>query len=70
MQAKFGQAYNFVPQSYLLPQETSILITDYEKIKHNSKKFLIIKPTSSSQGKGIYVTNDLEEVIFKNKIEK
>lgn len=66
MQAKFGQAYNFIPKSYLLPQETALLINDYERIRHTSKKLYIIKPANSSQGKGIYVTSDIDEVyLFK-----
>lgn len=61
MLLKHGKAYNFVPKSYILPQEMSLLISDHEK-NRSTRKFYIVKPPSGSQGKGIYITNDVDDV--------
>lgn len=61
MVLKHGKTYDFVPKTYLLPQEISLLMRDAEKKKHG-KKYYICKPNASSQGKGIYVTDDIEKV--------
>ena len=62
MQAKFGKAYNFIPKSYVLPSEISLFMHAHELRSNKDKKWYIIKPTSSSQGRGIFITNDLDEV--------
>ena len=69
MALKFGKSYNFVPKTYLLPQELALLMRDGEK-KRYQKKYYICKPNASSQGKGIYVTDDIEMVSSLQKNEK
>lgn len=58
---KFGKEFRFVPKSYILPQELSLLLSDQDKKKYR-KKYYIVKPNASSQGRGIYVTDNLDKV--------
>ena len=54
MQVNFGiKNFYFVPKTFILPQDSSILKEDGEK----NNKMYIIKPAGSSQGKGIWVTD-------------
>jgi tubulin polyglutamylase TTLL5 len=64
MQLKHSKAYNFVPKTYLLPSELTLLMKDSEN-KRNGKKFYICKPNASSQGKGIYVTDNIQAILNK-----
>lgn len=52
---------SFIPQSFLLPNEYKYLEDAMEK---DSNFIWIIKPVASSQGRGIYVTNKIQEVII------
>lgn len=61
MQAKYGKAYHFMPKSHVLPLEISLFLHAHEQRKAE-KKWYIIKPTASSQGRGISITNDIDEV--------
>ena len=59
MQEKFGRAeFDIIPETYILPDEFADFYSHFHKLK--SKEQLnqwIIKPTNSSQGKGIYIVN-------------
>jgi tubulin polyglutamylase TTLL5 len=59
LQTTHKQSFNFVPLSFLLPNEYSFLA---EAIK-DKDMLLIVKPVASSQGRGIFVTNNIQEVI-------
>lgn len=67
MALKHGKAFDFIPKTYLLPQEISLLMRDMEKRK-GGKRYYICKPNASSQGKGIYITDDVEHVRFNSFI--
>ena len=51
--------FNFIPKTFLLPNEFAYLEAEMEKDK---EKLWIAKPAASSQGKGIIVTNKLAEI--------
>ena len=52
MQVLHGQRhFAFVPKTYILPNESSLLAEDLQREKH---RMWIAKPAASSQGKGIY----------------
>ncbi|CDW91499.1 tubulin-tyrosine ligase family protein [Stylonychia lemnae] len=51
--------FNFIPKTFLLPNEFVYLEAEMEKDK---EKLWIAKPAASSQGKGIIVTNKLAEI--------
>lgn len=51
--------FNFIPKSYILPKEFSILIKDSERFR---SKIYICKPSQMSRGRGIFLTRDFDEV--------
>lgn len=62
MRKKFPEEYSFFPVTWLLPAE----FPDFSnEIKQKSKVF-IIKPQASSQGRGIFLTNN-SDIIDKNE---
>ena len=65
MVTKFGKPFDFVPKTYLLPQEISLLLRDADQKKH-SRRYYIVKPNGSSQGKGIYVTDNIHAIVTSN----
>lgn len=50
---------DFVPESYVLPHDSAQLM---ETMQKNPERYYIVKPSSSSQGKGIFITNNFTEV--------
>ncbi|EAS05014.3 tubulin-tyrosine ligase family protein (macronuclear) [Tetrahymena thermophila SB210] len=66
MQIRCGLSnFNFVPKTYILPSEQSLLIEDFEKIK-STKQLFIVKPQNGSQGKNIFVTDKLNDILRAN----
>ena len=60
MQSLYGyRHFDFVPKTFVLPQESSLLSEEDEK---DPGKFWIVKPAASSQGKGIFVTNNISDI--------
>ena len=64
MMVKHGKEFDFVPKTYILPQEMALLIRDCDqkKYRNNNNKYYIVKPCGSAQGKGIFVTNNIDKV--------
>ena len=63
MQTLYGyRHFNFIPKTFVLPQEFPLLLEAEEK---EPMKYWIVKPSASSQGKGIYVTNNVLEISDK-----
>ena len=52
MKRSFGKDYDFIPQTYLLPDDYRRFQTDRQ---NDPKGMWIVKPAASSQGKGIRV---------------
>ena len=56
MREKHGEKhFSFVPRSFILPHEMGEL---QEIMSSNPNKTYIVKPSSSSQGKGIFITSN------------
>ena len=55
----FPNEFTFVPKTWILPAD---FITFKLYCKRNSKKTFIVKPWDSSQGKGIFLTNDANSI--------
>ena len=51
--------FKVVPKTFILPLEAQALMEDMERDK---AQWWIAKPSSSSQGKGIFVTNKYSDV--------
>ena len=54
-----GTKFDFLPESYILPNEYTFL---KDKMDKNPNQFWIIKPVASSQGRGIFLTKNINEI--------
>lgn len=61
MQKMFPDDYKFFPQTYLLPTEYSDFRSLFKDKKKSNKTF-IVKPEASCQGRGIFLTRNLDDV--------
>ena len=52
------QCFDFVPETYVLPDQFDAFLTCYQR----SRCTWIVKPNSSSRGRGIYILQDLAEL--------
>lgn len=57
MRRMFGREYEFFPQTWLLPTDWNWL-----KMDKGGDKTYIVKPEGMSQGKGIYMAKEIEEI--------
>lgn len=65
MQEKFGHApFNIIPDSYVIPEEYTDFYVHYNELKKEApyKNLWICKPQASSQGKGIFITDDVHDI--------
>jgi tubulin polyglutamylase TTLL6/13 len=64
LRAYFPQDYEFYPHTWLLPQDYKALKHDWDYIVRNKDPncVLIVKPEAASQGKGIYLTRDVDAI--------
>lgn len=60
MQKIFPDDYKFFPQTWLLPSEYPDYRGQFAKKKNN--KTFIVKPEASCQGRGIFLTRNLDDV--------
>lgn len=69
MQEKFGnEAFSIIPDTYILPDEFADFYSHFHSLKNktdNEHNMWIIKPSASSQGKGIYIIDDISEAPIK-----
>eukprot|EP00927_Polykrikos_kofoidii_P032730 TRINITY_DN27797_c1_g1_i1.p1 TRINITY_DN27797_c1_g1~~TRINITY_DN27797_c1_g1_i1.p1 ORF type:complete len:1102 (+),score=198.01 TRINITY_DN27797_c1_g1_i1:147-3452(+) len=63
MARRFGTAaFDFCPQTFVLPEQTEEFLEVYKTSKH----VWIVKPHASSQGRGIFLLRDLKEMPIKD----
>jgi tubulin polyglutamylase TTLL5 len=65
MQEKFGKThFDFTPETFILPNEFHDFHAAFQKLKQTEPKrnTWIVKPANSSQGKGIFIIDDLNEL--------
>lgn len=60
MRQKFPKDFDFIPNAFILPKDHGMLVKEIDL--NHSKKTYICKPVASSQGRGIFLTNDINEV--------
>jgi tubulin polyglutamylase TTLL5 len=59
MKQAFGaENFDFVPESYIIPDQVEQFLDCYERTNYT----WIVKPNASSQGKGIFLLRDLEDL--------
>ena len=54
-----GTKFDFLPESYILPNEFTFL---KDKMDKNPNQFWIVKPVASSQGRGIFLTKNITDI--------
>ena len=57
----FPKLYNFVPDTYILPNDAEIFENIYKK---NKKSLWIVKPVNMSRGRGVHLLKDLAELKY------
>ena len=65
LQEKFGRdAFDFVPDTYILPNEYGDLLSHYQKLKQTDprRNVWIVKPSNSSRGRGIHIIDDINDL--------
>jgi len=66
MREKYGKEhFNYLPDTYILPEEHSAFSQHFERLMQVDprKNYWIVKPANSSRGRGIFITNDMNEVM-------
>ncbi len=61
MQRQFPSEYKFYPRTYVLPAEWSTFRGEFDAYGRSSRTY-IVKPDAGSQGKGIHLTQTLDDV--------
>ncbi|CAM9454731.1 unnamed protein product [Ectocarpus fasciculatus] len=61
MRRTFPQEYSFYPRTWVLPVEWGAFKTEFDASGKSTRTF-IVKPDSGCQGRGIFLTQDLERV--------
>ena len=65
MQERYGrEVFDFIPDTYILPNEFHDFHTHYQKLKVSEPKrnLWIVKPANSSRGRGIHIIEDIAEL--------
>lgn len=65
MQEKYGKHhFDFIPETYVLPDEFGEFYSHFQKMKaaDKNKNIWIVKPANLSRGRGIYLIDDITEV--------
>ncbi len=57
MRSKYPEQYDFYPPTYLFPKDRQRLRKEW-----NGATVLIVKPEASCQGKGIYLTREIDDI--------
>jgi tubulin polyglutamylase TTLL6/13 len=61
LQKQFPEEFDFFPKTYVLPSDYGDLRNQFGP-DGKSKRIYILKPDASSQGRGIYLTQSLEDI--------
>ena len=65
MRGIHGPVFNFLPESYILPNEYMMLVRNCEQQSPDEPKPIwILKPTDSSQGRKIFLIRDVSEISY------
>ena len=62
MYKRFPDEYNFFPQTWVLPSEYSEFRKQFDGLSKNRKKTFIVKPQASCQGRGIFMTRNIDDL--------
>ena len=59
---QFPQAYNFSPKTWILPAEMHTFSQQFDNKTRKSEHLFIVKPDAGAKGRGIFLTNNLDDV--------
>jgi tubulin polyglutamylase TTLL6/13 len=62
MQKQFPDYYNFFPVTYCLPYEKNKVFQEFYSKDRKKDRVFIVKPEASSEGRGIFLTQRLEDI--------
>jgi tubulin polyglutamylase TTLL6/13 len=62
MRKQFPEEYKFFPMTWMVPAEYNDLRGQFERRAKGKAKTFIVKPEASCQGRGIYLTRNLDEI--------
>ena len=68
MRKAFSEHYSFYPKTYILPNDIQDLMTAIKNSNNENKKVFIAKPCDQSQGRGIFIITDIQDIPIKDKI--
>ena len=60
MQSALPTIYNFFPRSWVMP-------ADFSQLKKDAPRTVIVKPEAACQGRGIYLTHDLDRISLTDR---
>nr|XP_045009691.1 tubulin polyglutamylase TTLL11 isoform X3 [Jaculus jaculus] len=72
MQSLFPEEYNFYPRSWILPEEFQLFVAQVRMVKANDpswKPTFIVKPDGGSQGDGIYLIKDPNDIRLSRTLQ-
>jgi hypothetical protein len=58
----FNEEYDYMPESYVLPADKKLFDEKFKNFKLNLDNIYLVKPTQNSQGRGIYILENPNEV--------
>jgi tubulin polyglutamylase TTLL6/13 len=62
MQKEFDKAYKFFPRTFILPSEFGEFKQTFTNKAPANRPVFIVKPEAGCQGKGIFLTNNYEDL--------
>lgn len=68
MRRVFPEDYNFYPRTFILPNEAQELMAFIKSPPSYESKVLIAKPCDQSQGRGIYLITNIQDLPVKEKM--
>lgn len=67
MREHFPDDYNFFPETWTIPLQFSQFRHYYESAEKGKARTYIVKPEALSQGRGIFLTRSIEDILNGNK---
>ena len=67
MRKAFPKDFNFSPRTWVLPLELSDFRSQFDQ-RGKSSRFFIIKPEAGCKGRGIFLTQDLDDILTLDQV--
>ena len=71
LQEEYPEDYDFFPRTFLLPHDHLRLKNYYQEVRRRGiQKTFIVKPEANCQGRGIFLTQDVNCTVFNITVQK